>query len=135
MTPRPPISPSPDALPFWEGARRRELMLPWCDRCAAHFFYPRTACPVCGSRDVDWRPASGRGHVHAFTIQPASRLPGFADAGPFVTIVVELEEGPRMMSLLTGVEADAEHVRCEMPVVVDFLEVDDGNVLPVFRPA
>jgi hypothetical protein len=36
---------------------------------------------------------------------------------------------------LTGVEADAEHVRCEMPVVVDFLEVDDGNVLPVFRPA
>lgn len=135
MTPRPPISPSPDAEPFWDGARRRELVLPWCNRCEAHFFYPRTACPTCGSRDLDWRRASGRGRVHTFTVQSGSRLPGFADAGPFVTIIVELEEGPRMMSLLTGVEPDVAHVHCEMPVVVDFIEVDGGNLLPVFRPA
>jgi uncharacterized OB-fold protein len=133
--PRPPISPSPDALPFWEGARRHELVLPWCNRCSAFFFYPRTACPTCGSRDLDWRQASGRGRVHTFTIQQSSRLPGFGDAGPFVTAIVELEEGARLMTLLVDVEPDPAQVRCDMPVEVSFVDVDDGNVLPVFRPA
>ena len=132
---RPPISPSPDALPFWDGARRRELVLPWCRRCVAHFFYPRTACPRCGSRDLDWRGVSGRGRVYTFSIQHQSRLPGLADATPFVTAIVELEEGPRLMTILVDVEPDPAAVRCEMPVEVSFLEVDDGNVLPVFRPA
>ena len=131
--PNPPLRPSPDALPCWEAARRHELVLPWCNACEAFFFYPRTACPTCGSRDLAWKPASGRGTVYTFCIQHHSRVPGYADATPFVTAIVELEEGPRLMTILVDVEPDPEHVRCGLPVEVTFLDVDDG-VLPVFRP-
>jgi len=99
---RPPISPSPDAAPFWAAAARHELLLPYCAPCAGHFFYPRAFCPSCGSRSVEWRPVSGRGTLYTFCIQYRSNLPGFVDAGPFVTAIVELAEGPRLMSLLSG---------------------------------
>jgi uncharacterized OB-fold protein len=130
---RPPISPSPDAAEFWDACRRGELVLPHCDS-DGFFFYPRTACPTCGSRTWEWRRASGRGRVHAFTIVHATRLPGLAEATPFVPAIVELEEGVRMMSVLLGVEPDPEHVRCELPVEVDFAESEDGQWLPMFRP-
>lgn len=132
--PRPTISLSPDAAPFWEAARRRELSLPWCERCEAFFFYPRTACPACGSRQISWRPASGRGRLYTFCIHHHPALPGFGDSLPFVTAIVELEEGPRLMTFLTGVAPDPGAITCDMPVVVDFVEVNDGHVLPIFRP-
>jgi len=119
-----------DAAPFWEAAARGELHLPWCEACDAPFFYPRTLCPRCGSRELEWRRAGGRGRLHAFCIQHTTPLPEFRELVPFVTALVELEEGPRIMSRLVGVEPDPTAIRCEMPLVVDFL---DG--LPVFRPA
>lgn len=131
--PNPPLHPSPDALPFWEAAQRHELVLPWCNACETFFFYPRTACPSCGTRDLAWKPASGRGVVHAFTVQYQSRVPGYAEATPFVTAIVELDEGPRLMTILVDVEPDPAAVRCGLPVEVAFLDVGDG-VLPVFRP-
>jgi uncharacterized OB-fold protein len=133
--PRPAVSPSPDAAPFWEATRRRELQLPYCAACERFFFYPRTLCPTCGTRDPDWRRVSGRGRLHSFCIHHHSALPGFRDAVPFVTALVELEEGPRIMSFLTGVETDPSAIRCEMPLKVAFVDLDDGEVLPVFRPA
>lgn len=132
---RPSITPSPESAPFWAAAARHELVLPYCEPCARHFFYPRVLCPACGSRSVGWRAASGRGTLHTFCIQYRSGLPGFADAGPFVTALVELAEGPRLMSLLVGVPPDPAVIRCEMPVEVAFVDYADGGSLPVFRPA
>lgn len=134
--PQPYISPSPDAEPFWSGCRRHRLMLPFCTVCEKFFFYPRTACPACGSRSIEWREASGRGRLYTFCIQYHTSVAEFRDAVPFVTAIVELDEGPRMMSLLTGVEPDpGAAISCDMPLVVDFVDYDDGTVLPVFRPA
>ena len=124
------ISPSPDAGPFWEACARGELALPFCTACADFFFYPRAVCPRCGSRDIEWRRASGRGRLHTFCIQHQTPLPDFRDRTPFVTAIVELEEGPRMMTLLVDVEPDPAAIRCDMPVEVAFR---DG--LPTFRPA
>jgi uncharacterized OB-fold protein len=132
---RPPISPSPEAAPFWAAAARHEFVLPYCVPCDRHFFYPRVLCPACGSRAVEWRPASGRGTLYTFCIQYRSRLPGYADAGPFVTAIVDLDEGPRLMSLLVGVPAEPAAIRCGIPVEVTFVDYDDGQALPVFRPA
>ena len=121
-------------MPFWEAASRRELALPFCTRCERFFFYPRVICPSCGSRDVEWRRASGRGRLHTFCIQHQSGLPGFRDATPFVTAIVELDEGVRLMSFLVGVDPEPGAIRCDMPVEVAFEELDDGQLLPVFRP-
>ena len=49
---QPVISPSPEAMPFWEAATQHRLELPFCRACDAAFFYPRPLCPTCGSRDV-----------------------------------------------------------------------------------
>jgi uncharacterized protein len=133
--PQPNLFPSPDATPFWDACRRRELHLPYCPACDDVFFYPRALCPTCGSRGIEWRRVSGRGRLHAFCIHHHSPLVGFRDAVPFVTALVELEEGARMMSFLTGVEPDPAAIRCEMPLEVSFAELEDGQLLPVFRPA
>lgn len=126
---------SEDSAPFWEGCARRELVLPFCTACSEFFFYPRVLCPGCGSRAIVWRPVSGRGRLHAFCIHHHSPLPAYREKVPFVTALVELDEGPRMMSLLVGVEPDPEAIRCEMPLRVDFTDGEDGRLLPVFVPA
>jgi len=132
--PTPHVSPAPVAAPFWDAAARGEFVLPFCDACPGFFFYPRVICPRCGSREIEWRPASGRGRLHTFCIHHQSALPGFRDAVPFVSAIVELEEGPRLMTFLTDVEPDPAAISCEMPVEVAFTELDDGQRLPVFRP-
>ncbi|GAB3042843.1 OB-fold domain-containing protein [Parafrigoribacterium mesophilum] len=131
----PSISPAPEAAPFWEAADRHELLLPFCGTCEQFFFYPRTLCPVCGSRDVQWRPASGRGRLYTFCIQYRNSVPGLEKAVPFVTAMVQLDEGPRLMTFLIGIEPDPKAIVCDMPVELDFLDLHGGHSLPVFRPA
>lgn len=131
---QPQVSPSPDAVPFWEAANQHELRLPFCGACERFFFYPRTLCPHCGSRNVQWRSASGRGTLYTFCIQYRNPVPGLRTAVPFVTAIVQLAEGPRMMSFLVGVDPSPEAITCDMPIMVDFLDLDSGQSLPVFRP-
>jgi uncharacterized OB-fold protein len=132
--PNPAISPSPDALEFWEGCRVGELRLPHCNTCREPFFYPRTLCPRCGSRDQTWKRASGRGRLHSFCVQYQCAVPGYRGAVPFVTALVDLDEGPRMMSLLVGAGTDPAQIRIGTPLGVEFQETDSGWPLPVFRP-
>lgn len=131
---KPVPPPMPEALPFWEGCRRHELWLPYCTACEAFFFYPRPFCPRCFTWQVDWRRASGRGVVHAFAIHYRATNPLWADDVPYVTAVVELEEGVRLFSHLLDVEPDPSRIYAGMPVEVVFEEASDDMTLPKFRP-
>jgi uncharacterized OB-fold protein len=125
--------PTPETAHFWDGCAQRELRLQWCARCEAHFFYPRPACPTCGLDDqVSWQRASGRGTLHSYVISHLP-TPGFEAGMPIVIAVVELVEGPRMMTNIVGIEPDPDQLVIDMPVVVDFEERESG-VVPVFRP-
>ncbi|OGK88329.1 MAG: hypothetical protein A2X52_12680 [Candidatus Rokubacteria bacterium GWC2_70_16] len=126
---------TPEATPFWNGLREQRLMLPRCLDCGRCFFYPRIACPHCHSRQIAWIEASGRGRLHAFEIahQPMNRA--FKVKPPYVLAMVELEEGPRMMSNLIDVEPDPRAIRCDMPVEVVFERLTEEITLPLFRPA
>ena len=130
---RPVPRPSPETRPYWDACKRHELHLPFCTRCNEFFFYPRAFCPRCFSWEIEWRRASGRGTVYTFSIQYRPQAPGFQP--PYITAIVQLEEGPRMLTNLVDVEPDPEKVRCDMPVEVTFLELSDQISLPVFRPA
>ncbi|MPZ23884.1 MAG: hypothetical protein GEU28_10120 [Dehalococcoidia bacterium] len=132
---RPIPSPSPEARPFWEGAREHRLALPYCPACAQFFWFPRPFCPRCFSWEVEWRPASGRGRVYSFAIQYRAQMPGFEDELPYLTALVDLDEGPRLMTNLVEVEPDPVSVRCDMPVEVVFADINDEISLPKFRPA
>ena len=126
--------PTPETRAFWDAARRHALELPRCRACGHRFFYPRAACPRCLSGDLEWVRASGRGTLHTFTVGHRG-LRDFPLGTPYVIAIVELEEGPRLMTNLVGVEPDAARLRIGMPVEVVFEDVTAQVALPRFRPA
>lgn len=134
---RPPsdalFRPTPETAPFWEGVRTGVLRLPRCRDCGAHHFYPRARCPHCWSRNLEWVTARGTGRLHAFTIN--YRPPAHCGPGPVIVAIVELDEGPRLMTELVGVDPDPARLRCDMPVEAVFEPPTAGVRLPKFRPA
>lgn len=130
-----PFLPRPGTLtePFWKAARRGELRVQRCSSCARHVFYPRLNCPHCGSAELQWVTASGRGTVFTFTVARRPTHPAFADRVPYVIGIVELEEGPRMTTNI--VQCDPDSVYIGMPVKVVFEDADEKIALVYFRPA
>ena len=126
--------PTPETRPFWEAARRHELQLRRCRACGLHHFYPRAACPHCLSADLEWRRASGRGTLHTFTVVHRGQR-DFPLGAPYVIAIVELAEGPRLMTNLVGIAPDPAAIRIGMPVEVTFEDVSSDVALPRFRPA
>jgi len=92
-----------------------------------HVFYPRVAAPRTGARDLEWVEASGLGTVYATTVMRV-RPP----AAPYNVCLVQLEEGPRMMSRVEGIAPDA--VTVGMPVRARIAQGDEGQPLVVFDP-
>ena len=88
---------------------------------------------MCLSSEVEWVRASGRGTVYSFTVTHQNQAPGFREELPYVLAIVELEEGPRIMTNVVGVAPDA--VRIGMPVEVVFDDVTPEVTLAKFRPA
>ena len=119
--------------PFWDAAKRHELLMPRCKRCDRLFFYPREVCPVCLQADIDWQPVSGRGRVHSFTVihQPAN--PAFREDVPYVYAMIQLEEGTRMISNVVGCPPGDVHI--DMPVAAVYEDVTPEVTLVKFRPA
>jgi len=117
---------------FFDAARDGRLLIQHCDDCNGYQFYPRQVCVHCGSANVSWAEASGRGTVHTFTVIHQNGMPGWRDELPYVAAVIDLEEGARMTSNV--VDVDPANMRVGMPVSVTF--VDEGPfVLPRFVPA
>lgn len=131
---KPLPSPSPEAQRYWDGCKKHELWIPYCRPCARSYWYPRDFCPRCGSRDVEWRQASGKGRLYTYAIQYRAFHPGWNDEVPYVTALIELEEGVRIFSNLIGIEADPKVIRCEMAVEVVFEDVTAEITLPKWRP-
>jgi uncharacterized OB-fold protein len=130
---RPVPHPSPETKPYWDACKRHELHLPYCLQCKEFFFYPRPFCPRCFSWELEWRRVSGRGTVYTYSIQYRPQAPGFQP--PYVTAIVQLDEGPRMLTNLVEIEPDPEQIRCDMPVEVVFEDLSEEISLPRFRPA
>ena len=129
-----PIPENPEPTrPFWEAAKRHELMMPRCKRCNDLFWYPRELCPVCFSQDIDWVPVSGKGRVYAFTIVYQAAHPAFQEETPYAFAAIDLDEGTRMISNI--VNCPIEDVKCDMPVTVFFDDVTPEWTLVRFEPA
>jgi uncharacterized OB-fold protein len=125
--------PTPETEPYWSGTAAGELRLQRCGDCARPYFYARPSCPHCGSLDVEWFAASGRARLHTYVInhRPA---PGFEEDGPYAIAVVELEEGPRLMTNIVGIDNTPENLVLDMALEVAFEQRGDVAI-PVFRPA
>ncbi len=129
---RPLPQPTPETQHFWDGAKAGELRLQRCDDCAHVYFPPRPFCPECGSRSVSVFPASGRATLYSYVIHHRAP-PGFE--APYAIAVVELEEGPRMMTNIVDTPQTPEALQLDMALEVAFEAMNDEISLPLFRPA
>jgi len=117
---------------WWEALGRQELSVQRCRDCGTVRLPPRAVCPACLSSQVAWERASGRATVYSFTVTHQNQAPGFRDELPYVLAIVELDEGPRIMTNLVECAPDA--VQIGMPVEVVFDDVTPEVTLPKFRP-
>lgn len=132
-TAKPSPRPTPETQPFWDATAAGELHLQRCRECDEHYFPPRPFCPRCQGDDVVWERTSGRGRLHTYLINHRPH-PGWQDEAPYTIAVVELDEGPRMMANVVGVEARPEALELDMELEVVF-EDQGGMQVPKFRPA
>jgi len=131
QTERPIPSPNPGTAPYWKAAREHKLMLPQCLECGRFHSYPRSLCPFCASARLEWRPCSGRGSIYTFTEVFRAPSKAFAADTPYVVAIVELEEGPHLMTRL--VTRDNDSIRIGQQVTVAFEDLDKEISLPLFK--
>lgn len=122
--------PDGDTKPFWEAVQRHELAIQRCDECQHYIFYPRSICPQCFSDRLSWVQASGNGTIYSYTVVHQAYGP-FAGQVPFVVALVDLQEGVRMMTRVTGSPPEAVQISAAVQVV--FEPVAGGVTLPYFR--
>ena len=131
MADQPLPAPTPETKHFWEGTRAGELRLQRCTDCRKSYFPPRPFCPKCGSRKVEIFKASGKGVLHSYVIHQRP-TPGFTP--PYSIAVVQLEEGPRMMTNIVGVPQTPEALVLDMKVKAVFAKMNDEISLVHFAP-
>jgi uncharacterized OB-fold protein len=127
---QPPL-PQPDALsqPFWEACRRRVLEVPACQSCGHLFLPPGPRCPRCWSEQLATSTLSGEGSVFSFAVYRRSYHPALP--APYTVALIELREGPRLISNVVG--CASEEVYVGMPVRVRFDDLGEFT-LPRFEP-
>jgi uncharacterized OB-fold protein len=121
-----------DTRAYWAGLARGELLLQHCLDCGSVQFYQRALCGRCLSAHVEHRPASGRGTIYSFSTVHRPPSPEFKEDVPYTVVLVELEEGPRMISTLC--DAPAETVRIGQAVEIAYEPAAPEIALPRFRP-
>jgi uncharacterized protein len=117
---------------YYEHCARGELAFQRCDDCGAWRHPPRVLCAACGSARWSWQPSTGRGRVFTWTVVHQPMNPAFASEVPYAVIVVETDEGVRVVTNLRG--AGPEVLRLGLPVEVTFEVIDGTLTLPMFQP-
>jgi len=130
----PKLIPDPDGrnADFYAHLAGGTLCIQSCASCDASQHPPRYLCTRCGSRDLEWRPASGRGRIFSWTVSHRPVDPAWAVDGPWATLVVEMEEGVRLVGGLRGL--DPSQLRLDLPVEVEIEPATEAFAFIYFRP-
>jgi hypothetical protein len=135
MTSGPLPAPAPevhaDTAAFWEATGRHELLVQHCGGCGLAIWYPRFVCPACHGTDLAYRNSMGTGTIYSLTLTTRGILE-YKDCGPYVLALVELDEGPKVLTNI--VEADPAGLEIGQRVEVVFHDTGEGTALPRFRP-
>ncbi len=127
---KPTAVQTPDTAPFWQACDSGELLLQRCSSCSTLRYFPRPGCHNCGSLEFSWQKSTAKGTIYTYTSVYRPAHPAFTDV-PYTLVVVELEEGVRIMSQL--VDCSPEDVRIGMAVGVAW-DTSVEPALPYFKP-
>jgi uncharacterized protein len=130
--PAPAPEVAPETAAFWAATLEGTLLLQRCSACGQAGYYPRYVCANCHSTDLVNFEATGRGTIYSYTLTTRGILE-YADAGSYVLAMVELDEGPKMITNI--VDCDPAGLAIGQPVEVVFFDTGGGGALPRFRPA
>ncbi len=126
---KPAPRPTPTEQPFYDACAAGKLALQRCQHCGHVLFYPRTHCDACQSDQLAWEDASGAGTIASYTVVRRAVSADFE--APYVIALIDLAEGPRMMSQI--IDADPDALAVGLSVKVDFTAWSEDIALPVFR--
>jgi len=125
--------PKPSALtkPFWDAAKQKKLVIQYDPDSRCYQWWPRALSVKTGKMNLEWKEVSGNGTLHSYTVThvPAA---GFEDRAPYLVGLVELDEGVRIISNLSGVTE--ANVKIGMPLRVTWEELTDDINLFSFEP-
>jgi len=130
---KPLPQPTADDKFFWDGCKEHRLLFQKCRDCGLVRWPPNIICPNCYSRAADIIASAGKGKLYTYAVYHRAYHPGFAADLPYVTAVIELAEGPHLLSNVVGSRPD--DLKCDMPVEVVWEDVTPEISLPKFRPA
>ena len=117
--------------PYWQAAKRHEFVAQQCRACGYVHLPPGPVCTNCLSADQGWIPLSGKGTIYSFGVYHQLWHPGFTEEIPYNVALIELAEGPQIISQVVGCENEA--LSCGAPVEVTFEDVTSEITLPKFR--
>lgn len=117
---------------FYQFCKQHELRFQRCTACGTWRHMPRESCQSCHSFAWTWERSSGKGQLFSWTVIHRALHPGFADDLPYPVVIIELEEGVRLVSHLVDLSAEEYHLG--LPVEVTFDDVTPDVTLPKFRP-
>ncbi|MDP6377748.1 MAG: Zn-ribbon domain-containing OB-fold protein [Pseudomonadales bacterium] len=134
MADRPlPKTNEADTRAFWEATRDSRLTYQKCSDCGTVVFYPRRHCTGCLGRNLVWEESAGCGSVYTYSVVRQSYHPFFRDKVPYAVAWIDLDEGPRLLSNVVGVDDPVSDIRIGMRVAVTWEEHDD-LCIPLFEP-
>lgn len=113
---------------YTEHLKAGRFCLQKCRACGDFTFSPRLFCSHCKNGDYEWREASGAGQVYALTVIGRSAAKG----GNYNVVLVDLDEGPRMMSRVVGIDTNRVQIGMRVQAVISR---DDDGPLVEFQPA
>ncbi len=130
-----PIRPTINDVnrPFWDGCRRGELLMQRCGHCGRLRYPAAIVCPDCLSRATEWQAVSGQGKVFSFVVFHRAYHPAWEGKVPYNVALIELDEGPIMLSNV--VDVDNAKLTVGLAVRIAFEAVDESLSIPVFAPA
>jgi len=119
------------SAPYWQALAAGRLDFQYCRACGHGWLPARAQCPACLSDDSEWRPASGRGRIVSWVVYHKAYAPHLAERVPYNVAVVELVEGPRLMTNIVD-RPDGQGLAVDAPLEL-VIETDFGRALPRFR--
>ena len=118
---------------FYDWCRQGELRFQRCKNCGSFRHVPREICAECSSFDWEWVRSSGRGSIYTWTVVERALHPAFGKSTPYAPVVIEMEEGVRLLSQMLDVPPG--ELKIGMPVQVEFKALTEEITLPYFRKA
>jgi uncharacterized protein len=138
MTDKPKAAPIRPAIndvnrPFWDGCRDGQLKVQRCTHCDRLRYPAGMVCPECLSGEAEWQSLSGRGKVFSFVVFHRAYHPAWEGKVPYNVALIELDEGPIMLSNVVSI--DNAKLEVGLPVQAVFEAIDESLAIPVFKPA